>query len=182
MNTLKSKLLPVILMALAVSLHSCKSKKLASKPEAPQTSPVEEVKEEKTSTKTASNTPATNNDANSSLMDKANFKFKNIQFEFNSAVLKTSSYEVLDQISTEIKKVPSAKFVINGHSSAEGTPEHNQSLSLDRANSVKSYLVNSGVDSDNLNTTGYGESKPIAKNDTEASRALNRRVEIKTVK
>ena len=78
-----------------------------------------------------------------------------------------------------MKKVPSAKFVINGHSSAEGSPEHNQSLSVDRANSVKTYLVNAGVNGANLSVKGFGESMPITKNDTEAGRALNRRVEIK---
>ncbi len=106
------------------------------------------------------------------------FNYRNIQFEFNSAVLKTSSYEVLDQIGAEIKKYPSVKFDINGHSSAEGTDQRNQTLSVDRANSVKSYLVNLGVGANNLNAVGFGESKPISPNTTEAGRVLNRRVEI----
>jgi OOP family OmpA-OmpF porin len=53
------------------------------------------------------------------------------------------------------------------------------SLSVDRANSVKLYLVNSGVNGDNLTVKGWGESKPIADNTTEDGRVLNRRVEVK---
>jgi OOP family OmpA-OmpF porin len=51
-------------------------------------------------------------------------------------------------------------------------------LSVDRANAVKAYLINSGVSSDNISTQGYGEANPVADNTTEAGRILNRRVEI----
>lgn len=78
-----------------------------------------------------------------------------------------------------MKKDPSVKFVLNGNSSAEGSEAHNMSLSVERANSVKTYLVNTGVSTDVLAVKGYGESKPISPNTDEASRALNRRVEIK---
>ena len=78
-----------------------------------------------------------------------------------------------------MKQDPSVKFLLGGNASAEGTPEHNMELSVERANAVKSYLVNSGVQESSLTTKGYGESKPIASNDTEEGRALNRRVEIK---
>ncbi|HEX9151270.1 MAG TPA: OmpA family protein [Flavobacterium sp.] len=107
------------------------------------------------------------------------FKYSNIQFEFNSSVLKTSSYSVLDQISTEMKKYNTVKFNIEGHASMEGTDQRNMTLSNDRANAVKVYLVNAGVDGENLNSVGYGESKPIASNANEEGRVLNRRVEIK---
>lgn len=106
------------------------------------------------------------------------FVYDNIQFEFNSSVLKTSSYQVLDQIGQEMKKYPSVKFNINGHASIEGTEARNMTLSNDRANSVKTYLVNLGVDRDNLTTNGFGASKPVASNKDEAGRSLNRRVEI----
>jgi OOP family OmpA-OmpF porin len=107
------------------------------------------------------------------------YNFANIQFEFNSGILKTQSYPLMDRAVAEMKKEPSVKFVINGNSSAEGTPQHNMSLSMERAKAVKTYLVNSGINAANLNTVGYGESKPIADNTTENGRALNRRVEIK---
>ncbi|MFA6944851.1 MAG: OmpA family protein [Pedobacter sp.] len=107
------------------------------------------------------------------------FNYKNILFEFNSSVLKTSSYSVLDEVAREMKKYPSMVFNLNGHSSAEGTVARNMTLSIDRATAVKSYLVSAGINAGNLIAKGFGESMPISSNDSEASRQLNRRVEIK---
>jgi len=107
------------------------------------------------------------------------FKYSNIQFEFNSSVLKTASYAVLDQIASEMKKYDTVKFNIEGHASQEGTDQRNMTLSVDRANSVKNYLVNAGVDGGNLTSVGFGEERPIASNENEEGRVLNRRVEIK---
>lgn len=102
----------------------------------------------------------------------------NIQFEYNSSVLKTSSYATLDKVASDLK-VAGAKLTLAGHASAEGTPEYNQQLSVDRANAVKTYLVNAGVDAKKLTAVGYGESRPIASNTTEEGRMKNRRVELK---
>lgn len=163
------------MITLLVSMYSCKTKKLSSKPvqqpvaAAPasetkaETAPAEEVKKEENSSETII----------------SNLNFSNIQFEFNSIVLKTSSYPVLDQIASAMKSNSGTKFVINGHSSAEGSDAHNMSLSVDRANAVKTYLVNAGVDVSILKTAGFGESRPVTTNNTEAGRALNRRVELK---
>jgi len=107
------------------------------------------------------------------------FNYKNILFEFNSSVLKTSSYSVLDEIAREMKKFSSMSFNLNGHSSAEGTEQRNMTLSLDRATAVKSYLVTAGINANNLITKGFGESMPLTSNETESSRQLNRRVEIR---
>jgi outer membrane protein OmpA-like peptidoglycan-associated protein len=109
---------------------------------------------------------------------KPSFNYKNILFEFNSSVLKTSSYSVLDDIAREMKKFPSMNFYLNGHSSAEGSDKRNKTLSIDRATAVKSYLVTAGINSSNLEARGFGESMPLKSNDTEAGRQLNRRVEI----
>lgn len=106
------------------------------------------------------------------------YDYKNIQFEFNSSVLKTSSYAVLEKIAQQIKNSKHTKFTLNGHSSAEGTQERNMALSVDRANAVKAYLVNNGIASSKLVTNGFGESMPIADNSSESGRVLNRRVEI----
>ncbi len=78
-----------------------------------------------------------------------------------------------------MKKDQSTSFILNGHSSAEGTAARNLSLSVDRANSVKSYLVNAGLSASKFEVKGYGESMPITSNDTEAGKVKNRRVEIK---
>lgn len=163
-----------VTVALGISFQACKTKKIVTKPVEPapaaQPAPAEKPKPAPAAPPKEEAAPPA---------PKPNFNFSNIQFEFNSAVLKTGSYETLDKVAAEIKKDPSAKFVINGHSSAEGTAEHNQSLSFDRANSVKSYLTNAGVNGANLSVKGYGESKPITSNTTEDGKALNRRVEIK---
>src|SRR5882757_840544 len=89
---------------------------------------------------------------------KPDYNFKNIQFEFNSGILKTDSYPFLDKAAAEMKKDLSVKFVLNGNSSAEGTDAHNMALSIERANSVKLYLVNTGIPGSNLDVKGYGES------------------------
>lgn len=101
-----------------------------------------------------------------------------IQFEFNSSVLKTSSYPVLDQLSNELRNEKNLKVGIEGHASLEGTPDYNLQLSKDRANAVKTYLVNSGVAASKIIAKGFGETRPVASNTTEEGRQLNRRVEI----
>ncbi len=173
MKTLKTSLLALTIAVLAITTQACKTKKAVvqtpppAQPAQPATPPP--------APKPAPTPPPPPAPA----PEKPDYNFTNIQFEFNSAVLKTASYQTLDHIVKELKLDPSAKFILNGNASAEGTAEHNQSLSVDRANSVKLYLVNSGVNGDNLTVKGWGESKPIADNSTEEGRVLNRRVEVK---
>jgi OOP family OmpA-OmpF porin len=102
--------------------------------------------------------------------------YSNIQFEFDSSVLKTSSYPVLDATSADLRAT-SSSLTLAGYASSEGTAAHNMRLSKDRANSVKTYLVNSGVDAKRLKVKGFGETHPIADNSTEEGRIANRRVE-----
>jgi OOP family OmpA-OmpF porin len=103
----------------------------------------------------------------------------NIQFEYNSSVLRTSSYSTLDGVSSTLRGDNSKNLQLDGHASAEGTDAYNVQLSLDRANAVKTYLVNSGVDAKRVSTAGYGETRPIASNATEEGRIANRRVEFR---
>jgi OOP family OmpA-OmpF porin len=102
--------------------------------------------------------------------------YSNIQFEFDSSVLKTSSYPVLDATSADLRANSSTR-TLAGYASSEGTAAHNMRLSKDRANSVKTYLVNSGVDAKRLKVKAFGETHPIADNSTEEGRVQNRRVE-----
>ena len=101
-----------------------------------------------------------------------------IQFEFDSSVLKTSSYATLDKLAKEIRDNKSS-VTLDGYASAEGSESYNVNLSKDRANAVKQYLVNAGVSASSINANGYGEANPIASNATEEGRVQNRRVEIK---
>lgn len=167
----------VIFTTLFIFTQACAPKRVAVQPaaEVVQEKPTEKppvVEEEKPAPPPAP-APAP--------VDPPNFNFRNIQFEFDSHVLKTDSYSVLDQISREIQKDPNTRFRIDGHASVEGTAQYNMALSVDRANAVKLYLVNSGIPSGNLVTEGFGATKPIATNDNENGRALNRRVEIKPI-
>lgn len=166
--------LAFIIFSIAI-LPACKSKKpLVQKP-APVTEPVKSVPPvEETKPAPVNEPPATPPPA-----PRADYNFSNIQFEFNSAVLKTSAYPALDKAAAEMKKDPSVKFYLNGYASAEGTEEHNLTLSQERASSVKLYLVNSGVNDGNLTAKGFGESNPISTETDEAHRAINRRVELK---
>ncbi|UIR55827.1 OmpA family protein [Sphingobacterium sp. SRCM116780] len=101
-----------------------------------------------------------------------------IQFEFDSSVLKTQSYATLDKLAKEVRDNNSS-VTLDGYASAEGTEAYNVSLSKDRANAVKQYLVNAGVASSKITANGYGEANPVASNATEEGRVQNRRVEIK---
>lgn len=102
--------------------------------------------------------------------------FETIQFDFNSSVLKTESYPVLDKLSSVLRE-NGGKVTANGYASSEGTAAYNLKLSKDRSNSVKTYLVNSGVNASQVTAKGFGEANPIASNDTEEGRIQNRRVE-----
>lgn len=105
--------------------------------------------------------------------------YSNIQFEFDSSVLRTSSYPALDLTSADLRANADKKIELDGYASSEGTAAHNMRLSKDRANSVKTYLVNSGVDAKRVKVKAFGETHPIADNSTEEGRVLNRRVEFK---
>jgi OOP family OmpA-OmpF porin len=171
MKTLKTSLFALSIAVLAITTQACKTKKAVV--QTPPPAPVEQTPPP------VKQTPPPPAPTPPPAPAKPDYNFTNIQFEFNSAVLKTASYQTLDHIAAELKKDQSIKFILNGNASAEGTAEHNLSLSTDRANSVKLYLINSGVKADNLTVKGWGESKPIADNSTEEGRVLNRRVEVK---
>ena len=173
MKPLRTSLLLAAIGLLAFSVQSCKTKKVIAKPATPVERPAPPVEEKKPE-------PAPEpKPAPAPVEEKPDYNFSNVQFEFNSGVLKTESFAVLDKIAAEMKKDVSVKFVLNGHSSIEGSAEHNMSLSVDRANSVKLYLENAGVSSANLSIKGYGATQPAAPNSTEEGRVLNRRVEVK---
>ena len=102
-----------------------------------------------------------------------------IQFDFNQATIKPESEQVLTQVGEVIKGQPDLKLSIQGHTDSVGKAAYNLDLSKKRAESVKTYLVQRlGVDAARLTTEGFGDTKPVAKNDTDAGRAQNRRVEL----
>ncbi len=102
----------------------------------------------------------------------------NVLFDFGSADLPAGSTEQLDQLSEFLQTNPQAFVVAAGFTDSVGDEEYNLGLSERRANAVKDYLVNAGIDADRIVTHWYGELNPVGDNDTEEGRALNRRVEI----
>ena len=175
MKFIKSNLAFTLILSALVALQACKAKKLAQKPK-----PVTQTETTQSATPPVQQSkPAPVQQTQPvTTVAKPDYNFSNIQFEFNSSILKTDSYPLLDKTAAAMKMDPSVKFTLDGYASAEGTPEHNMILSRDRANSVKVYLLNAGVNAANLTTKGYGESNPVADNSTEQGRILNRRVEI----
>jgi outer membrane protein OmpA-like peptidoglycan-associated protein len=102
-----------------------------------------------------------------------------IQFEFNKAIIKPESESVLIQAYNSLHDHAEIVVEISGHADAIGSDEANRLLSQRRAESVRQWMVNKGIAPNRLTAVGYGESRPVASNDTEEGRALNRRIEFK---
>ena len=104
---------------------------------------------------------------------------RNILFKTGSAVLTTSSYGALNAIAESLSQNTDLQLTIEGHTDNTGSDALNKKLSLKRAGTVKTYLAKRGVAAARMTTEGYGESQPIATNNTAAGRAKNRRVVLK---
>lgn len=104
---------------------------------------------------------------------------KGIQFDFNKATIRKSSFDLLDRAVEVLKKYPDLRIEISGHTDSVGTRDANLSLSQRRADAVKDYLVEHGVEESRLQTRGAGPDEPVADNKTDAGRAENRRIEFK---
>jgi outer membrane protein OmpA-like peptidoglycan-associated protein len=103
---------------------------------------------------------------------------ENITFDTNRAVVKPQFQPVLGQLAQSIQQYPGTVVQVEGHTDSTGAADYNQTLSENRANSVRSYLVQRGVESNRLVAVGYGMSRPVADNASPAGRAQNRRVEV----
>jgi len=101
-----------------------------------------------------------------------------ISFDIGSAAIKPQLRSVLDPFANSLRDDPGARLMIVGHTDNTGSDAVNNPLSVERAHSVRDYLVTRGVAAARVETAGRGEREPIADNSTEAGRAKNRRVEI----
>ena len=111
------------------------------------------------------------------LFDTGLFRTSRVNFEFGEATLIPVSRDVLDTIGSVLVRYPDLRIRVAGHTDNVSSDAFNLRLSRERAQAVVDYLVGAGVDADRLEAVGYGESRPIASNDTETGQALNRRVE-----
>ncbi len=101
-----------------------------------------------------------------------------ILFDFDSATLRPEARENLRRLAESLKKYPETEVLIVGHTDSTGPEAYNQRLSERRAESAAAFLMQQGIRPSRIRTMGRGESEPIASNDTEEGRRLNRRVEI----
>ena len=104
---------------------------------------------------------------------------RNVFFEYNKHDLKTESRVELNKVVKLMNENPSLVIELSGHTDNTGTAEYNQTLSENRALSVRHYLVEHGIDGNRITCKGYGLTMPLATNDTEEGRAINRRTELK---
>jgi len=102
-----------------------------------------------------------------------------ILFDQGKAELKSESIAELEKILAFMKINPTAEIELSGHTSSEGDPSLNRSLSYKRVNACKTYLTTKGIDTGRILVKGCGPDKPVAPNDTEVNRAKNRRVEMR---
>jgi len=104
-----------------------------------------------------------------------------IQFEVAKAAIHSDSFGLLDRLVYATKRCPDVNVVVEGHTDSDGSDEDNLALSKERAAAVVTYLTVAGVRGGRLTAIGLGETKPIAPNDTDDGKALNRRIEFRIV-
>lgn len=108
-------------------------------------------------------------------------RLDNVQFEFDKAELLPGYEKELEKLVDLMTDFPYLRVEIEGHTDDQGSDEYNLKLSDARAKAVVDYLLKKKVEQERLSRKGYGESKPLAPNDSEANRAINRRVEFRVI-
>ncbi len=103
---------------------------------------------------------------------------RGVHFDFDKSELRTDSRPTLDEAADTLKENTDVHIMVEGNTDSQGTEIYNERLSVRRAEAVFRYLVNRGIAPERMEVVGYGESKPVASNDTEEGRAQNRRVEL----
>ena len=111
--------------------------------------------------------------------ERTTFEIDDLHFATGSAEIQETSFAVLDRLATFILSEGGSSYEIAGHTDNEGSASSNLLLSQKRANAVRDYLITKGVSADQLIAKGYGETQPIASNDTAEGKAQNRRTELK---
>jgi outer membrane protein OmpA-like peptidoglycan-associated protein len=104
---------------------------------------------------------------------------RGVNFDFDKSNIRADARPILDEAVSTLKAEGGVVIVSEGHTDSRGTEEYNLALSRRRAQAVKDYLVAGGIAADRIKVEGFGESKPVASNETEDGRAQNRRVELR---
>ncbi len=109
------------------------------------------------------------------------YTLDNVFFDTGKSTLRGESYKELNELAEYMGKKESLVIEIAGHTDNVGTPESNQKLSEDRANTVRDYLIKKGIAPERVAAKGYGDTQPVAYNDTPQGRQKNRRTEVRIV-
>ena len=104
-----------------------------------------------------------------------------VTFDFGKANLKSQFYPALDNVASTLAQYNQTIVEVSGHTDSVGSDAANQTLSVQRANSVGNYLIGKGLVRERFEIVGFGETRPVASNDSDSGRALNRRVEIRVL-
>lgn len=117
------------------------------------------------------------------MLETGMIRLQNVNFDSDKATIKPESFAVLDEVGDILTRWPELRIEIGGHCDSQGSDAHNMELSDARAKSVRDYMLSkfSVLKADQMTSAGYGESKPIAPNNTALNRAKNRRVEFKVL-
>jgi OmpA-OmpF porin, OOP family len=109
------------------------------------------------------------------------FTLKNVFFDTGKSTLRKESFASLDELVEALRIKPALVIEVAGHTDNVGTPESNLKLSSDRADAVRDYLVRRGIAEKRVTAKGYGETQPVADNDTDKGRQENRRTEVRII-
>ncbi|MDD4602953.1 MAG: OmpA family protein [Bacteroidales bacterium] len=110
------------------------------------------------------------------------FTLKNVFFDTGKATLRKESDKALLELAEVLKLKPRMEIEIAGHTDNVGSSESNIKLSADRAEAVRIYLINKGINGNRIVAKGYGETQPVADNNTEEGKQQNRRTEVRIIK
>jgi len=111
--------------------------------------------------------------------EKKKIVLRGVNFDFDKSTIRPDARPILDEAISTLKEYKQITLSVDGHTDSVGTDQYNQKLSLRRAKSVADYLAKGGIDAKRMTEKGFGESQPVASNDTAEGRAQNRRVELK---
>jgi outer membrane protein OmpA-like peptidoglycan-associated protein len=109
---------------------------------------------------------------------KRRIVLRSVHFDFDKSDIRPDALPVLDEAVEILKEESGVRVTVEGHTDSRGTDAYNLGLSYRRADSVRRYLLNGGISPDRIGSEGFGESRPVASNETDEGRAQNRRVEL----
>ena len=112
---------------------------------------------------------------------KIDFQASDVTFQSGKAILLAGGKKELDVLADLLKKNPTVRVSLEGHTDNTGTDKINDPLSAKRAAAAEAYLISKGIEADRMDTAGFGSKVPVADNKTAAGRKLNRRVEVKVL-